>query len=168
MADVLLDKKKPQNPPVQKSSKDTKLSRHQQNVKFFSQFLLNKAKQQWFAGTMRGHLIEMRAHAATLHLCLGVIDLTGHLPTHNKEVPQSLEAKTGNLERRLLPRQFITKAIAIKRAELVSRRGDIEGVSGTLATTIPKSTERLTLYDVGQLARQQGLAQKTQRSNQDL
>ncbi|KAL8847198.1 MAG: hypothetical protein Q9221_007760 [Calogaya cf. arnoldii] len=99
-----------------------------------------------------------------------VASRTGHSPTHSKEVPQSLEAKTGNLEKRLLLRQFVTKAIAIKRAELaeLSRRGDIEGVSGTLATTIPKSTERLTLYDVVQLARQQALAQKTQRSNQDL
>ncbi|KAL8875613.1 MAG: hypothetical protein Q9198_006053, partial [Flavoplaca austrocitrina] len=170
MANVLLDMKKYQHNPTQKSSKDTKLSRQQQNVKLFSQFLMDKAKQQWFAETMRGHLIEMRAHAATLHLCLGVIDLTGHSPAHNKQVPDTLDAKTGNLEKRLMLRHLITKALAIKRAEIAElpRPGGFGPASGTLATIIPTSAQRLTFYDVVQLARQQALAQKTQRSNQDL
>ncbi|KAL8978454.1 MAG: hypothetical protein Q9205_005957 [Flavoplaca limonia] len=170
MANVLLDMKKYQHNPTQKSSKDTRLSRQQQNVKLFSHFLMDKAKQQWFADTMRGHLIEMRAHAATLHLCLGVIDLTGNSPAHNKQVPDILDAKTGNLEKRLMLRHLITKALTIKRAGIgeLPKPGDLEEASGTLATSIPTSAQKLTFYDVVQLARQQALAQKTQRSNQDL
>ena len=41
----------------------------------FQQFILNTTKQQWFQETMRIHLVELRAHAATLHLTLGVIEL---------------------------------------------------------------------------------------------
>lgn len=67
-------------------------------------------------------------------------------------------------------RHLITKALAIKRAEIAElpRPGDVEPVSATLATITPTSAQRLTFYDVVQLARQQALAQKTQRSNQDL
>ncbi|KAL8990128.1 MAG: hypothetical protein Q9169_008204, partial [Polycauliona sp. 2 TL-2023] len=131
---------------------------------------MDKAKQQWFADTMRGHLIEMRANAATLHLCLSVIDLTGESPTHNKQVPAELAAKTGNLEKSLRLRQFITKALAIERAEspdLFARDGDGK-VSACLPSLLPESAQRITFHDVVQLARQQALAQKTRNANQDL
>lgn len=87
------------------------------------------------------------------------------------EAPGRLEAKTNKLEKRLLLRQFITRALAIKRdeiAELSRQRGAGEVSSETLPTTVQKSAQGLTLYDVVQLARQQALADKTRKSNQDL
>lgn len=75
MANVLLDMRRFQTGGNQKLVKDTRISREKQNLKMFQQFIMNKAKQQWFAETMTIHLREVRAHAATLHLTLGVIEL---------------------------------------------------------------------------------------------
>ena len=79
MANVLLDMKKVQgsgNPKVTKENmKDSRISRERQKIKVFQQILSSKAKQQWFSQMMKSHLTEVRAHAATLHLTLGVIDL---------------------------------------------------------------------------------------------
>ena len=75
MANVLLDLKKFKSGDNQRNTNDTRISREKQNIKLFQQFIMNRAKQQWFAETMRLHLIELRAHAATLHLTLGVIEL---------------------------------------------------------------------------------------------
>ena len=86
-----------------------------------------------------------------------------------------LEDKTGQLEKRLRLRQFITKALEIKRAEIV----DITepGESGLLSpkpaiTSFPGSItntpQKLTFYDVVQLARQQSLATRTWKPSEDL
>ena len=75
MANVLLDLKKFKSGGKQKVVKDTRISREKENMRLFQQFIMNKAKQQWFAQTMGLHLVELRAHAATLHLTLSVIDL---------------------------------------------------------------------------------------------
>lgn len=96
---------------------------------------------------------------------------TGNSSNYKVEAPGRLEAKTDKLEKRLLLRQFITRALAIKRDEIVelSRQGGAGEVSSeTLPTTVHKSAQRLTLYDVVQLACQQALAHKTRKSNQDL
>ena len=75
MVNVLLDMKKFEVSGKQKQVKDTRLSREKQNLKLFQQFITNKAKLQWFEQTMKLHLTEVRAHAATLHMTLSVIDL---------------------------------------------------------------------------------------------
>ena len=73
MANLLLDIKKFQAGGDLAISKDKKSSK--ERIRIFQQLMINKAKQQWFAETMRLHLVELRAHAATLHLTLGVIEL---------------------------------------------------------------------------------------------
>lgn len=75
MANILLDLNRSQSDGNQGSMKDTGLSRANQKMKLLHQFMKNKTKQQWFSKTMRLHLIELRAHAPTLHLILGVLDL---------------------------------------------------------------------------------------------
>lgn len=68
-------------------------------------------------------------------------------------------------------RQFLTKALEIKRAEIagLSGRGDPgQPPSTTLSSSGHRSPHRLTFYDVVQLARQQAYAEKTRRSNEDL
>ena len=75
MMNLKLDMEKFQSVGNKKTLKDTRLTREKQNIKMFKDFLMNKAKQQWFSETMRLHVVELRAHAATLHLTLGVIDL---------------------------------------------------------------------------------------------
>lgn len=88
---------------------------------------------------------------------------------------EQLEDKTGQLEKRLRLRQFITKALEIKRAEIV----DITepGESGLFSpkpaiTSFPGSItntpQKLTFYDVVQLARQQSLATRTWKPSEDL
>ena len=88
---------------------------------------------------------------------------------------KELEDKTKKLERRLLLRQFITKALAIKRAEILeaARPNDAEQLSSESAITsspdlIQGSRPKLSFYDVVQLARQQALAEKTRKSSVDL
>ena len=75
MANVLLDLKRFQNHKGKSSPKDKDISQEKENMKLFQQYIVNKAKMQWFQETMRLHLVELRAHAATLHLTLGVIEL---------------------------------------------------------------------------------------------
>lgn len=75
MANVLLDLKKYQDSGDRTSVNDKKMSSKEINIRMFQQFIMKKAKLQWFQETMRIHLVELRAHAATLHLTLGVIDL---------------------------------------------------------------------------------------------
>ena len=75
MANVLLDLKKFQDTGDQTSMKDQKISKEKLNIKMFQQFIISQAKLHWFQQTMKIHLVELRAHAATLHLTLGVIDL---------------------------------------------------------------------------------------------
>ena len=75
MANVLLDLKRFQDNGDLSSLKNQKISKEKMNIKMFQQMIMNKAKQQWFSETMRIHLVELRAHAATLHLTLGVIEL---------------------------------------------------------------------------------------------
>ncbi|KAL8935901.1 MAG: hypothetical protein Q9216_005200 [Gyalolechia sp. 2 TL-2023] len=167
------------------STKDTKLSKQKQDMKMFQQFIskqkqdmkmfqqfiTNKAKQQWFSETMRLHLIELRAHTATLHLALGVIELAGHSQDHQEKEPEKLEAKTGKLEKRLMLRQFLTKALHIKRAEVVglAGRGDTgQSPLTSLPSSKQTSPQKLTFYDVVQLARQQAFVEKTRKSNEDL
>ena len=75
MANVLRDLKKFQDSGDQTSMKDKKFSKEKMNIKIFQQFVMNSVKLQWFQETMRIHLVELRAHAATLHLTLGVIEL---------------------------------------------------------------------------------------------
>ncbi|KAL8946322.1 MAG: hypothetical protein Q9222_007262 [Ikaeria aurantiellina] len=118
MANVLLDMKRFKNGGDQKVLKDTRLSREKQNLKMFQLFISNKAKLLWFAQTMGLHLVELRSSAATLHLCLSVIELAGNNPTNKDKVPEKLEAKTGKLEKRLMLRHFLTKALEIKRTEI--------------------------------------------------
>lgn len=75
MANILLDLKKCQDNGDSTSLKDRKISKQKLQIKLFQQFVMNKLKMQWFQETMRLHLVELRAHAATLHLTLGVIEL---------------------------------------------------------------------------------------------
>lgn len=76
MQNVLLDLKKFRSDDDQKFiGKGQSLSSRKLQAKIFTQLLLNHAKLQWFQETMKSHLGEMRAHAAILHLTLGVIDL---------------------------------------------------------------------------------------------
>ena len=92
-------------------------------------------------------------------------------PEQKETTPEKLEVKTGKLEKRLLLRQFITKALEIKRIELaeLAQRGDKEQpLAEPLSESIQCSPQRLTFYEVVQLARQQAMAEKTRRSNEDL
>ena len=88
---------------------------------------------------------------------------------------KELEYKTKKLERRLLLRQFIKKALEIKRAEILepAKPNESEQLSSESAITsspdlIQGSRPRLTFYDVVQLARQQALAAKTRKFSVDL
>lgn len=72
---LLLDLRKTQESADKPSVKDQNISKEKYYFKLFQQFLINTAKQQWFSQTMRMHLVDLRAHAATLHLTLGVIKL---------------------------------------------------------------------------------------------
>lgn len=95
----------------------------------------------------------------------------GHTPSNNEGTPANLEAKTGRLEKRLLLRQFITKALEIKRAEIAEHSGRTDAgqpPSKTVTITSKISPQRLTFYEVVQLARQQAFAEKTRMANQDL
>ncbi|MCJ1473899.1 hypothetical protein MMC13_002554 [Lambiella insularis] len=72
---------------------------------------------------MKIHLTELRCHNQTLQLTLQVIQLTkpSELPPAQAEkAPQKLEQKTRSLEKRLLLRHFITKALKIRRAEVAA------------------------------------------------
>ena len=96
---------------------------------------------------------------------------TGHTPEQKEKVPEKLEDKTGKLEKRLLLRHCITKALAIKRAEIseLAGRGDAEQLPPSSSPgSTQRSPQKLTFYDVVQLARQQALAEKTRKSNEDL
>ena len=73
MANLRLDLKKFQVGVDVNQLKDKKSTK--ERIKIFQQLMMNKAKLQWFMETMRLHLVELRAHAATLHLTLSVIDL---------------------------------------------------------------------------------------------
>ncbi|KAL8655304.1 MAG: hypothetical protein Q9210_000972 [Variospora velana] len=154
-----------------KITKDTRLSRQKRDMKLFQQFIRNKAKHQWFTEIMGIHLIELRAHAATLHLTLDIIKLAGHSPDQKEKEPEKLEDQTGRLEKRLMLRQFLTKALDIKRSEVVGFSGR-EDTDQPFSTASPSSVyvtpRKLTFYDVVQLARQQAYVEKTQRSNEDL
>ena len=76
MQNVLLDLKKFRSDSDHKFvGKGQSLSSRKVQAKLFTQLLMNHAKLQWFQETMKSHLGEMRAHAATLHLTLGVIEL---------------------------------------------------------------------------------------------
>ena len=82
-----------------------------------------------------------------------------------------MEDKTGKLEKRLLLRQFITKALEIKRAEtaeLVDREESEKLSSIPFPGSIQKPPQTLTFYDVVQLARQQALVERTRGSSEDL
>ena len=75
LANLLLDLKKVQQSGDKKPAEDLKISKEKLSLRAFQACMLDTAKQQWFRDTMRIHLAELRAHAATLHLTLGVIDL---------------------------------------------------------------------------------------------
>ena len=75
MANISLDLKKFQGTGSLASLKEQNLSKRKLQIRLFQAFAMNAVKMQWFQDTMRLHLVELRAHAATLHLCLGVIDL---------------------------------------------------------------------------------------------
>ena len=83
-----------------------------------------------------------------------------------------LEEKTKRLEKRLVLRKFITKALEIKRAEIVkaAKTNDSgKSPSETTTTSSPGLTQnskpKLTFYDVVQLARQQALVEKTRKKS---
>lgn len=95
----------------------------------------------------------------------------GHTPNQKEKAPEKLEDKTGRLEKRLMLRQFITKALEIKRGEVAGLSGRADPgqlPSNTLPNLVQKSPQRLTFYNVVQLARQQAFAEKTRRSEEDL
>ncbi|MCJ1400040.1 hypothetical protein MMC11_003243 [Xylographa trunciseda] len=82
-----------------------------------------KVRHQWFEQTMKIHLTELRCHSQTLQLTLQVIQLTkpSDLPlAQAQKTPEKLEQKTRSLEKRLLLRHFITKALEIRRAEVAA------------------------------------------------
>ena len=92
---------------------------------------------------------------------------------------KKLEDKTKKLERRLLLRKFITKALEIKRAEILesARPNESEKLSSESAVTSSPdltrgSPPRMTFYDVVllvlQLKRQQAIVEKTRKSSVDL
>ena len=104
-------------------------------------------------------------------IAANLVTRTGHTPEHKEKAPERLEVKTGKLEKRLLLRQFITKALAIKRAEIAESAGGGESENST-PNPVPglsqKPPQKLTFYDVVQLARQQAFAEKTRRASEDL
>ena len=76
MQNVLLDLKRFRSDGDQKFvGKGLPVSSRKLQAKMFTQLLANHTKLQWFQDSMKSHLGEMRAHAATLHLTLGVIEL---------------------------------------------------------------------------------------------
>lgn len=75
MVNLSLDLEQFRNNGGQTAVKDNKISREKLNVKLLQQFLAKKAKLVWFQKAMGTHLVELRAHAATLQLTLGVIEL---------------------------------------------------------------------------------------------
>ena len=96
---------------------------------------------------------------------------TGYTPEQKAKIPEKLEDKTGKLEKRLLLRHIITKALKIRRDEIaeLARQSDPEHLS---PESIPQSRQnlpqKLTFYDVVQLARQQAMMEKLHRSDEDL
>ena len=90
---------------------------------------------------------------------------TGDTTDQKEKAPEQLEAKTGRLERQLMLRQFITKALEIKRAEIAELD---HPDSNILPSSVQPPPQKLTFYDVVQLARQQAFAEKTRRANEDL
>ncbi|MCJ1286827.1 hypothetical protein MMC26_006173 [Xylographa opegraphella] len=82
-----------------------------------------KVRHQWFEQTMKSHLTELRCHSQTLQLTLQVIQLTKPSelsPAEAQKAPEKLEQKTRSLEKRLLLRHFLTKALEIRRAEIAA------------------------------------------------
>ena len=69
MTNLLRDLKKVQEDGNPKNPKD------KSSFKIIQQLMVNAAKQQWLQETMNIHLVELRAHASTLHLTLTVIKL---------------------------------------------------------------------------------------------
>lgn len=68
-------------------------------------------------------------------------------------------------------RQIITKALEIKRTELAKLPGAVNAEqppSNTIPGSAQKAPQKLTFYDVVQLARQQAFAEKTRKLNEDL
>lgn len=75
MQNLHLDLKKMQNGGKKISSKDRSLPKEILRIKLLKQSLGIALKRQWFQQTMVLHLTELRAHTATLHLTLSVIEL---------------------------------------------------------------------------------------------
>ncbi len=75
MANLLLDLKRFQQTGDKSTPKGQRMTKDKLNLKLFQAFIVAMAKQQWFRETMRIHLVELRAHTATLHLTLDVIRL---------------------------------------------------------------------------------------------
>ena len=68
-------------------------------------------------------------------------------------------------------RQIITKALEIKRAKIAELAGGGESEqssSNPFSGSLQKSPQKLTFYEVVQLARQQAFAEKTRRLDEDL
>lgn len=86
-----------------------------------------------------------------------------------------LENKTEQLEKRLFLRQLITKALEIKRTEIIdgNEPNKFEPLPPELPITSSQESpqcmpQKLTFYDVVQLARQQALAKRTWKSSENL
>lgn len=86
-----------------------------------------------------------------------------------------LENKTEQLEKRLFLRQLITKALEIKRTEIIdgNEPNKLEPLYPELPITSSQESpqcmpQKLTFYDVVQLARQQALAKRTWKSSEIL
>ena len=78
MQNVLLDLKRFRSDDDQNFiGNGQSLSSMKLQPKIFIQLLMKHAKLQLFRETMKSHLGDMRAHAAILHLTLGVIELYG-------------------------------------------------------------------------------------------
>ena len=109
---------------------------------------------------------------------------TGSTPEEKAKAPEKveietekledkrLEEETKKLEKRLLLRKFITKALEIKRAEIIeaaktedSGQSPSEAAATSSPGLIQGSKPKLTFYDVVQLARQQALAEKTRKKS---
>ena len=99
-----------------------------------------------------------------------------HTPDQKAEAPEKsvqkkeakIQSETGKLERKILMREVLYKALEIKRKEIAdaTKKNESEGSSSTVSTiTTP---QKLTFYDVVQLARQQALAKKTQVPGEDI
>lgn len=99
------------------------------------------------------------------------ISRAGNSPNQKEKEPEKLDDKTGRLEKRLMLRQFLTKALDIKRAEIAECAGQVDPEQSSImpqASSIQSSPRKLTFYDVVQLARQQAFAEKTRGSDSDL